>query len=113
MLKKIGFFGALILGLIILFNLSSSLPDLISKSKKVEKEKEKLEALQRENEKLRTEIEQKKNQEFVEKEAREKLGFTKEGETLIVIPKEEPQKKESKPQEESNWRKWTNLLFGS
>lgn len=52
------------------------------------------------------------SQEFIENEAREKLGMVKNGENIILIPppgKEE--KKKNQRNELPNWEKWKRLFF--
>ncbi len=45
-----------------------------------------LHKLEVKNQELKIKLEEVKTPEFIEKEARNKLNFTKEGETLVVIP---------------------------
>lgn len=51
-------------------------------------------------------------QEFIEKQAREKLGMVKQGEYIILAP---PTKNEDEKSvvidNTSNWKKWWNLFF--
>ncbi len=49
--------------------------------------------------------------EFVEKEAREKLGYGKDGEIIVIVPQIEPENREVEEQQE-NWQKWWNLYIG-
>ena len=75
-----------------------------------------LEELYLENEALKKQLEHVKSQAFLEKEAREKLGMAKEGETTLILPEnfkeklglDRPQKKE---QPLPNWQKWWKLFF--
>jgi hypothetical protein len=56
---------------------------------------------------------------YRQKEARDKLGLARSGETVIVLPNEEilrrlsPRKADSQVenQKEPNWKKWANLFF--
>lgn len=56
--------------------------------------------------------------EFIENEARDKLGWVLEGETVVVLPPEDylrslvPEINEEKGIERPNWEKWWDLFFG-
>lgn len=71
----------------------------------------KLENLKAENEKLKAEVQFRQTPEFVEKEARDKLGLVKEGETEVILPKGE-QQKEQTPKNERGLKFWFDRLFG-
>ena len=66
-----------------------------------------------ENRKLKERLAEITSPEFVEREAREKLGYGKEGETLLVLPNQNStQYSEKSAQEEGpNWRKWWKLYI--
>ncbi len=59
--------------------------------------------------------------EYIEKEAREKLGYGREGEVIVLLPQEKEETlgqntasvdvKAEKPK--ANWQKWWELYFGS
>lgn len=111
----------LISGLIFIFSLylivslSRGIIDLFQKEKIIEKEEAKLEELRVGTEKLKEELEYVQSEEFVEKEAREKLGLAKEGETVLVLPENfeemvEESQKEVEPEEPPNWEKWLGLF---
>ncbi len=67
------------------------------------------------NAKLKQEFEEAQTPEFVEREAREKLGMTREGETIVILPKSQiPNPNDQEKQKEpliSNWKKWWRLFF--
>jgi cell division protein FtsB len=72
-------------------------------------------AAEKENQELATKLDYVKSPEFVEKEARDKLGYGKPGETIIVIPEQDKiQDTSSKIQgeTEANWRRWVKLYIG-
>jgi cell division protein FtsB len=79
-------------------------------------------------ERLRTEkreLEEKKrwaeSEDFLEEEARNKLGLGKEGETVVVLPEEEDGgagverelgvMKKEETEEKENWQRWADLFF--
>ena len=83
-------------------------------SEKVSEAGEKLESLRSENEQLKQELTYKKSEEFKEAEIRNKLGLVREGEALVIIPKEENQQPATRNQQlVPNWQKWRELFFGA
>lgn len=66
-----------------------------------------------ENQKLKKRLAEVQSPEFIEKEAREKLGLGKEGETIVVLPKQDEISNIKYPiSNESNWRKWWKVYVG-
>ncbi len=111
----------LIPGLIIIFSLylivslSREIFDLIQKEKIIGKEQLKLEELEVGNQVLREQLNYVQSEEFVEKEAREKLGMTKGGEIVVILPEDfEEMVKQSQgavePEEIPNWKQWLGLF---
>lgn len=81
-----------------------------------EAEKE-LEMMQRENENLTRELRGVKTPEYMERLAREKLGYGKEGEVVVVIdPTDLEASVDKLPKSESeqvpNWKRWRRLYLG-
>jgi len=72
-----------------------------------------LERVGKENQELKSELEYKRSKEFIEAEIRNKLGLSKEGESIIILPKDEnPKSAIPNPKSEiSNWHKWWKLFF--
>lgn len=99
-------------GILAIVSFSSSIHSLIKKGDLfVEKEK-KLVELKTKNQELKETLEKVEGEEFVGKEAREKLGMGKRGEVVVILPKNKKQQtKDSKQEEEQNWKKWYNLFF--
>ncbi len=84
-------------------------------SEKVSEAGEKLDSLRSENEQLKQELVYKKSEEFKEAEIRNKLGLVREGEALVIIPKEDVDGQSSidnSQQGKPNWQKWRELFFG-
>ena len=80
---------------------------------RMERIKGRVEKLQKENEELQLKIEEAKKQEYIEKQLRDKLGLSKEGETIVVLPDADtlrklvppiPEEEETLP--DPNWKKW-------
>lgn len=77
---------------------------------------ETLHRLEIKNKQLRLKLEYVKDAEFIEKEARDKLLFTKEGEALIIIPEEKLRQVLQKDQKQKDVRLpnplgWWKLFF--
>lgn len=71
-----------------------------------------LEAEKRKNQFLIQRLFYVKTNDFVEEEARRKLGLVKQGEHIVIAPS--APSKEEKPQEidkRPNWKKWWSLFF--
>jgi len=94
-------------------------------NQEIEKIKTDIARLEGENEKLLDMVEYLKTNEFLEKEAREKLNMSKDGEKIIAIPffeekKKEPEKLKNISQEKTtepkknmaNYQLWWNYFFG-
>jgi len=71
----------------------------------------KLENLKAENQKLNTELQFRQTPEFVEKEARDKLGLVKEGETEVILSKGELTKEQAQ-KNQTGLKFWFDRLFG-
>lgn len=84
---------------------------------RMERIKGRVEKLQKENEELQLKIEEAKKQEYIEKQLRDKLGLSKEGETIVVLPDADtlrklvppiPEEEETLP--DPNWKKWLKVF---
>jgi len=106
--------------LLIMFALS--LARNISKGRQIKTKVAEKEAgvnkLKTENEDLQKKIEEMKSPEYIEKQIRDNLGLSREGEIVVVLPDEDilralaPKdtfEEETLPQ--PNWRQWLNLFI--
>ncbi|OGD97818.1 hypothetical protein A3A49_01540 [Candidatus Curtissbacteria bacterium RIFCSPLOWO2_01_FULL_38_11b] len=85
-------------------------------SEKVSQAEQRLEDLKRENEALKNDLEYKKSNEFKEMEIRNRLGLVKEGETVVIVPKDDDERLTTNDEsslKKSNWEKWKELFFGT
>jgi len=66
---------------------------------------------EKKNQELKERLKEVQKPEFIEREAREKLGLGKPGESIVIIPKITvmPPKKEEKNL--ANWERWWKLFF--
>lgn len=84
---------------------------------RVEKERKKAEKLAAEQEVLKEKLSFVQSSEYIEKNLRDKLGYSKEGEVILVLPDSETLKKlvPELPEEENvlpdpPWKKWAHLF---
>ena len=110
-------FLALILGIWLVVALSRDLWQLLKKKDRIEKMIVKKEDLFTENQELKEKLNYVESEEFVEKEAREKLNMAKEGEVVVVLPDNEfspptgGQFSKNKEEDLANWQQWWHLFF--
>ncbi len=83
-------------------------------SQKVDEAQVELDQLKKENEDLKRELQYKSSDSFAEEEIRNKLGMVKQGETEVIIPKQEEKVNSGQVQQNQapNWRKWRDLFLG-
>lgn len=110
-----------LLGIFLIINLTRSLINLWQKTSLISQEEERLAKVKLENEELKQQLAQIQTPEYIEQQAREKLGLAREGEIVIILPpspysqseknqlppKENLKEKEEKP----IWQQWLNLLL--
>ena len=121
MLTKIKQFvqiALLIIGLILAFSLTKNILKINGSGQKITDAQTKVNMLQKENQRLKNELNQIQTPQFVEGQARDKLGLAKKGETVVVLPDDEslkllaPKLEESQEKlPESNWQKWLKLFL--
>lgn len=114
-MKRIIFLASLIASLFVLNSLVRSTSSLWQKQEFLVKAQKELERKKAENEELKKRLSQVQSQEFIEKEARNKLFLVRPGESQVLIPEDllkasESAKGKSKDQK-PNWQKWWELFF--
>src|SRR3990172_9501193 len=111
-MKKIIFIIIVVILLFIINNLVNSVFNIWQKKDVVTQAQKELEYQKQENQRLKSALSYSQTQEFIEKEARNKLFMVKEGEQKVLIPKElEESQGLSKESNGPNWKKWWNLFF--
>lgn len=78
----------IIISLFIIQGLSRSLIELNIQKNRTKKAEEELLNLEKQKEELKKQLEYYQSEEYVEKIAREKLMLGKEGETVLILPKQ-------------------------
>ena len=95
-------------------SLSGNIINLINRGLVVRKEKQELETLKQNNEQLKARLDYVKTDQFLEQEARNSLGLTKD-ESILILPEDilgtEGVVDDSKGQFPP-WRQWWELFFG-
>lgn len=95
-------------------SLSGNTINLINRGLVVRKEKQELETLKQNNEQLKARLDYVKTDQFLEQEARNSLGLTKD-ESILILPEDilgtEEVVDDSKGQFPP-WRQWWELFFG-
>ena len=114
-IKRVVFFGFIIISLVVINNLIHSISDLMNKKDLIVKAKQELVHEKKENEALKKKLQIAKNPDFVEKEARDRLFLAKPGENVVVIPSgvlaASNSSKGSGVGKQTNWQKWWDLFF--
>lgn len=116
MRKKIGIVAIIIVILFITYNLIGQIIAAVSSSERLSQAAEELYQLEAKNKELKKTLSEVKSTDFIEKQARDKLGLIKEGETIVIIPNEALERVlgESKKLEEiklPNWLGWWKVFF--
>lgn len=111
---------ALLLGIYFIVALSRDLLDLLSKRERIFQEEAEVTKLEQEQRELAEKLQYVSGDEFVEKEAREKLLMGKPGEVVMLLPPENDQTGQTGPisdkdqssvnEESANWKKWAQVF---
>lgn len=116
MIGKTLYIAVVIIGVYLIINLGTTIYRLWGRQDEVEVALVQLENLKKENKDLKVQFEYSQTPEFLEKEARERLGLVKKGEKEIIIdPSLFISTDEAKPKESGgwweNWEKWLKVFF--
>lgn len=117
-MKKYIRYIVLIVSLFLIFSISRSILGLLQKGKTLDEAKERVDALEEEQAKLLEMREVVESEEFVEREAREKLGLAKPGEVIVILPSDDILRKFAPKFEEEEfveerpiWERWARMFF--
>lgn len=104
-----------VLGVLVAGKTAGNISRLLRVQGMVGRDKEEVAATKTENDALKQKLAEVQTPEFVEREAREKLGLGREGERVVILP-EEKQVESGELKVESgkvgNWRLWRKLYLG-
>lgn len=107
--------SGILISIVLIFNSSRRILSLRTTSGQVTQAQEKLGEIRKENENLKRELEYKQSQQFQEAEIRNKLGLAREGEAVVIVPKEDVDSQSSiddSQKRKPNWEKWKELFLG-
>ncbi len=114
-IKKTTYYLSICLILLLIFNVSKDIYRLMNAGQRLEDAEKKLAAIVEENEKLKKQQKDGKNDYYLEKEIRDKLGMAKPDETVIILPEEleltDKHLGEEEKQNLPNWEKWLNVFI--
>ncbi len=88
MLRKIIITGLIVVVLLIVYSLLNQITDALRSSDRLSAQAEAVFKLEAKNRDLKKKLSQIKSPEFIEQQARDKLGLSKGGETVVIIPEE-------------------------
>ncbi|MFH1832899.1 MAG: septum formation initiator family protein [Candidatus Levyibacteriota bacterium] len=116
-MKRALFFAAIVISILVINNLAHSIYGLWSKQELLVNTQKDLESKKKENKELKDQLSVAQSEQFVEKEARDKLFLVKVGESGVILDKkllEASESADSQSQPQSpNWKKWWELFFTS
>ncbi|MBI2039620.1 septum formation initiator family protein [Candidatus Microgenomates bacterium] len=115
MIKRISLGIAILIMFLIGYNLINQISDALKSSERLSQEADNLAQLQAQNRQLKEKLSQIQSEEFIEEQARNKLGLAKAGETVVIIPEEKLKEvlgtSESAQIRLPNWLGWWRLFF--
>lgn len=110
--------GAIVVGILLSVTLIRNILVISSANQKIEKVKKEIAEIESKNNLLQKQLEKTSREEYLEEQARNKLGLVREGEVVIVLPDEDTLRQFSPkiPEEEVSlpdptWKKWLNLFI--
>ncbi|CAN5294448.1 hypothetical protein BH10PAT1_BH10PAT1_7170 [soil metagenome] len=108
----------LIIILILSLSLIKSISKIVGSNQKLVDASQKVQKLKEENAKLAKNLQEAESPQFVESQARDKLGLAKKGEIVVVLPDETtlralaPKMESEKPTlPDPVWKKWLKLFL--
>lgn len=103
-----------IVGIGLIISFSRNIYRLLKAGDQVRLTQERLEKLEKESQELSKKKEYFQSQEFIEEEARNKLNMSKPEETVVILPPNVGETKETNltsPPKLPNWQRWFKLFF--
>lgn len=117
MKSRLVYLSIIILGSIISFGLARNLYGIYQNSQLQTQAVKKLEALRAENTRLQAEKDQATQPNFIEQEARNRLGLVRPGEVVVILPSQKAATPSAgstseAPANRPIWKQWLSLFFG-
>ena len=115
MFKKVSIVIGILIILILSLNIIGQIINTLKSGERIDQATEKLHKMEVENRNLKNKLENVKSNDFIEEEARNKLGLAKEGEIIVIIPDETIDlilgKKKAEIVRLPNYLGWWKLFF--
>lgn len=99
--------------ILLVISLTRSIDKVRQANLQVKEKEDKLNKVTEENKALEDRLRQVKDDVYIEKQLRDKLGYAKEGEIVVVLPEDDvlrklapEEKKEEEMLPDPNWKKW-------
>ena len=114
--KTLGLWLVLVIGVVLIVDLSRGIINLLSSRERVVEAEERVVSLEEEKERLEKLYDEQLSDEYIEMEIRNKLQMSMPGEVVILLPEmevEELVEEEEMPAdfEVEPWRKWLALFY--
>jgi cell division protein FtsB len=118
MIKKGGFLGLMVVLIVVIFSLVRSLLGYLKLDDRFLVAETEVEKLEEENRSLGVTLYEEDRDFVMEKELRDSLGFSRQGEVVVVLPDglvdktiEERKQEEVNEEQLPNWKNWWDLFF--
>lgn len=115
MIRKIVIGAGILLVLVIAYNLLNQITDALRSSDRLSAQAETVYKLEDKNRQLKKKLTQIQSAQFIEEQARDKLGLGKAGETTVIIPEEKLKSVLEASQSAEirlpNWLGWLKVFF--
>ena len=100
------------------YNLVIQITNALKSSDRLSDQAEVVFQMEAKNRELKKKLSQIQSKEFIEQQARNKLGLGKPGETLVIIPEEKLQQvlgasQAAQPKRVANWLGWFRVFFAN
>lgn len=113
--KKLGIVAIILISLLVAYNLISQIIEATKSEERLSNAAEIVYRLEIKNKELKKRLESIQSAQFIEEEARNRLGLGKEGETIVVIPDEKIKQvlgaTESAQIRLPNWLGWLKMFW--
>jgi len=116
MLKKIIYGVAILIVLFITYNLVRQITQAVKSGERLSEATEEVFKLQLKNKELKKKLSQIQSADYIEQQARDKLGLSKKGETVVIIPEDKLKLVLEASQSAQiirlpNWLGWLKVFF--
>lgn len=115
MIRKIVVILAVILVLLIAYNLINQILVAFKSSDRLSAAAEKVYSLEAQNSELKKKLQEIKSPQFIEQQARDKLGLSRKGETVVIIPEQKLKEvlgvSQSAEIRFPNWQGWLKIFL--